>query len=493
VPFTLSAAAIVADPTVAFYEAAQWCGWPCGTTTSTTTLASSPNPAAISQSVTYTATVAGATGTPTGTVGFSFNGAPGTPVELVSGVATFTTTSTPVGSVSVVAAYGGDATYASSASAALTQVVTGGPENETVTALTTSGSPSAIGDEVILAAHVSPAHATGTGTPITGTMRLSIDSGTSMPSVSVLSGVATFVLSSLTVGTHTLTATYSGNADHASSVSSPLTQVVLRKVQATLTSTPNPSMLQQAVTFTATITPADAAGNPPPVTGTVTFQTEMQGSTQVVALTNGVATYTLSTLPGGSHQILAIYSGDDHYANTSTPSLSQTVTGGTCVTDLHFASGGRANDASHTAGSAPVATGSAGGTLTDGSYDGFYYVLPTIAQYGPAVSEGRADIWIHIETVAGVTTFERIESWDSGRSESRKQTLTLTSANEFTLTDKDPLPSGCSALGTLVVPYTTTLIPNGGNPPVPKIQLQWSRASASGTVWVEDWIKNLNP
>lgn len=491
--FVLAAEAILADPTVAFYTAAQWCGWPCGMATSTTTLTSTPNPAAPGGMVTYTATVAGGSGTPSGTVGFSFNGAPGTTVALTGGVATLTTAMTPIGTSSVVAAYGGDAVFASSASAALTQVVTSGPDNQTTTVLTTTGSPSGLGDELILTARVSAAHGAGTGTPITGMARLTIDSGPPGASVSVLSGVATFVMTNLPLGTHSITATYSGNIDHETSTSAPITQVVARKTRTTLTSSPNPSMVGQEVTFTATVAPFDASGNPPAVTGSVTLQTELTGTMPTASLVNGVATFRLSTLPAGTHSILALFNGDANFVGGGTASVSQTVSGGACVTDLHHAPGGRANGVVSNTGSAPAATGSVGGTLTDGSYDGFYYVLPSIDQYGTAVSEGRADIWIRILTDSGVTTFERIESWDGGRIEQRKQILTLSSDTTFTLTDANPLPSGCSATGTLVVPYTTILIPNGGNPPVPKIVMQWSRPSAPGTVWVESWIKNLNP
>ena len=94
----------------------------------TTTLASSVNPSAYQQSVTFTATVAPTTGTalPTGTVQFSVDGvAAGGPVTLNgSGVATLTSTTLAVGTHSITAVYTPDSTsFTASSATALSQVV----------------------------------------------------------------------------------------------------------------------------------------------------------------------------------------------------------------------------------------------------------------------------------------------------------------------------------------------------------------------------------
>ncbi len=90
-----------------------------------TALTSSVNPSTSGQSVTFTATVTATTGaTPTGTVTFK-NGSTtlGTGTLNGSGVATLATTTLPVGSDSITASYGGNATDATSTSSTLTQVV----------------------------------------------------------------------------------------------------------------------------------------------------------------------------------------------------------------------------------------------------------------------------------------------------------------------------------------------------------------------------------
>lgn len=93
-------------------------------TGTTTSLTSSRNPSTLGQSVTFTATVTAAAGTPTGTVTFS----DGTNVLGSSrlnsaGRATISTTGLSRGSHSIVAAYNGATGYLSSASAPLTQQV----------------------------------------------------------------------------------------------------------------------------------------------------------------------------------------------------------------------------------------------------------------------------------------------------------------------------------------------------------------------------------
>ena len=92
----------------------------------TTTLASSVNPAVTGQAVTFTATVnvvAPGSGTPTGTVTF-FDGttALGTGPFNAARQATLTTSTLAVGAHAITAQYAGDANFTGSASAALSQV-----------------------------------------------------------------------------------------------------------------------------------------------------------------------------------------------------------------------------------------------------------------------------------------------------------------------------------------------------------------------------------
>jgi len=88
----------------------------------------------------------------------------------------------------------------------------------------------------------------------------------------------------------------------------------------TLTSSANPSDLNQPVTFTATVT-AQNDGSP---TGKVVFYNGSKaiGSGPVAGNT---AAFTTPSLAAGSHQITGKYSGDTFFLGSTSPVLTQTV------------------------------------------------------------------------------------------------------------------------------------------------------------------------
>jgi CSLREA domain-containing protein len=101
-----------------------------GPVATTTTVASSLNPSTFGQSVTFIATVSGSS--PTGTVQFRDGGTNlGGSIALSAGTAQFATSALAVGSHSITAVYGGNASNLTSTSAALVQAVNapggGGP------------------------------------------------------------------------------------------------------------------------------------------------------------------------------------------------------------------------------------------------------------------------------------------------------------------------------------------------------------------------------
>ena len=87
-------------------------------------LTSNLNPALLQNTITLTARVTSAAGTPTGTVTFLDGSTPLGTGTLAGGVATYTTSSLAVGSHSITASYGGDSNFlAVSSSPSLTQLV----------------------------------------------------------------------------------------------------------------------------------------------------------------------------------------------------------------------------------------------------------------------------------------------------------------------------------------------------------------------------------
>ena len=102
-------------------------------------------------------------------------------------------------------------------------------------------------------------------------------------------GQATFATTTLAVGSHTITAVYGGDPNFSGSTSAALAQTVSKDGStAAITSSANPSVLDQAVSFTVTVS-ATAPGSGTP-TGTVQFSVDGTKFGSAVALAGGSAT-----------------------------------------------------------------------------------------------------------------------------------------------------------------------------------------------------------
>jgi hypothetical protein len=274
-------------------------------TPTTTAVKSSANPSTYNKSVTFTVTVIPKVST--GTVTF-IDGATtlGTGI-ITSGIAKYSTSMLNAGTHAVTAVYSGDTTNAGSSSTVLSQVVSQAP---TSIKIKSSANPLTWGKPVTFTATVTPKAATGSITFFDGTSTL----GTGTLS----GGVATYTTTSLNVGSHSITAVYSGDANCFGNTSPVLGQdVKLVTTTIKVRSSANPSKFSNSVTFTATVTPATS-------TGTVTF---MDGTTTlgVGTLSGGAATYSTPSLAVGSHSITAVYGGDTNNAVSSSVALTHVV------------------------------------------------------------------------------------------------------------------------------------------------------------------------
>ncbi len=185
-----------------------------------TTLAASPNPSAVGQSVIFTAIVTVSGGTPTGSVTFKDGATVLGFAALSSGVASFTTAGLAAGSHAITAAYSGDATSPPSTSAVLTQVVNGAAGSApTTTTLVSSTNPSTVGQSITFTATVAGSGGTPTGSA-------TFKDGAAVLGTGALAGGVTTFSATLAQGSHAITAIYSGDATFAPSTSAVLTQVV---------------------------------------------------------------------------------------------------------------------------------------------------------------------------------------------------------------------------------------------------------------------------
>ena len=189
----------------------------------TTTIASSQNPVDASQPVTYTSQT---TPVPdSGTVAFAVGGVTigacaAQPINTTTGQATCTQTYTTAASLSVTATYGGDASYPSSTSTALTQVVN---PASTTTTLASSVNPSGLGQSVTYTTQTNPVPDGGTVAFTAG--GVSIGACAAQP-VNTTTGQATCTQSYTAVASISIGATYSGDANYADSAATAITQTV---------------------------------------------------------------------------------------------------------------------------------------------------------------------------------------------------------------------------------------------------------------------------
>ena len=159
----------------------------------------------------------------------------------------------------------------------------------------------------------------------TGTITF-FDGGVAIGSAPIQSdGTATQAVSYLLPGTHTITATYNGDANFSTiNALLPLSSVVT-PIAATETfeSSQVVPTVGQAVSLTLSVVPALSTSPVP--TGTVTFISDGVPIGTAPLQSDGSAAFSLNSLSVGSHQLSATYSGDEFYAPVSVAPISETV------------------------------------------------------------------------------------------------------------------------------------------------------------------------
>jgi len=290
------------------------------------------------ESVTFTSTITGATGTVTsGTVTYFDQGVSIGQVRVVNGVATFTIATLNVnGSPHVITSqFVGQGIFGNSDSNIIAQSVN---KSTSTIAVTTNSQIYGTDLPLTVTATVTPQYAGG---PATGQVLIRID-GVIQPLQTISATVtdpttgattATLLTSISTTGFHTIDALYLGdsNVNGSSNFSPIFNQQILTTAITTLglVSSRNPADRLATVTFTASVTnpivPADAT------IGLVQFLDNGVALGAPVAVNNNVATYSTSTLTGGRHTITANYLGSPNssitrYFSSSTATIYQAVT-----------------------------------------------------------------------------------------------------------------------------------------------------------------------
>jgi hypothetical protein len=292
-----------------------------------TTLAASPNPATVLQTVSLTAVVTPApTGSALGTVSFYSGATLFASVNLnSSGVATFSTTNLSVGVDSLTAVYSGNTAFATSTSIPVLETITAAVTNTTTT-LAASPNPAIAPQTVSLTATVTPAP-TGSAP---GTVSF-YSSATLLASVNLnSSGVATFSTANLPVGVDSLTAVYSGNTAFAASTSIPVLETITAaptNTTTTLAASPNPAIAPQTVSLTAAVAPEPTGS----ALGMVSFYSGATLLASVNLNSSGVATFSTANLPVGVDSLTAVYSGNTAFATSTSIPVLENVNIGSLV------------------------------------------------------------------------------------------------------------------------------------------------------------------
>ncbi len=202
----------------------------------------------------------------------------------------------------------------------------------TSVAIGTSASSVNVGQSVTFTAVVSPA--SGVTAAPTGNVQFEVIAGGvtvdigSPVTLSVVNGVdeATLSSSSLTAGSHVITAVYSGDTNFSTSTAPVVNQEIVNNSalgsSTTVGANPNPVTQSQSITLTATVTPASGSTAP---TGSVQFEVDgvvVGSGTLTGTLGSDQATFSTSSLTTGPHTLTAVYSGDSNFNGSVSPSVS---------------------------------------------------------------------------------------------------------------------------------------------------------------------------
>lgn len=433
--------------------------------TTTTVLTVSPSLASPGDTITFTATVTGIGGNPTGTVTFATSTVSGStifgsaalapvPGSGTDSQAVFATTSFAAGAYSITASYRSDdfANFFNSTSSGVALNVSSVVIHNTTTTLSSAPATVTVGEPVTLTAVVSESD--GGGLIPTGDVIFSANDVHLGIGALDATGTARLIVPDFLAGTYLITTSYSGDVFNRSSGASLFITVLGGPTSAvqtttTVTVTPDRIVAGQSVALAAHVVQTGTP-TPPPAGPVVTFTANGNWVGEAPLDANGNATVTVSGWITGTYTIGASYVGDiNDRASSGSASLGVvanttplTVTGpsvsiayGGAVPALTPAYAGFVNgdtaaslDAQATCtttataaspvGSYPVTCSGAAGSLYTISYvDGSVTIAPavlTVAAVNASITAGQP-IPAFTATITGFKNGETLAtSWVTG-------------------------------------------------------------------------------
>ena len=329
----------------------------------------------------------------------------------------------------------------------------GGAKACTITAISSSLTPSTYGDSVTFSVTVTPA--SGSAVP-TGSVSFAYGA-IPLGSALLTGGAASLTTTAVPAEHIAVIASYSGDANYQPSSGSVLQYVYKSATTATVTPNLNPSVYNQSVTFTASVEPTTGAGI---ASGKVVFK---NGSSTLgsATLAKGSASITPRVLSPGTYSIVASYNGDANCLASASPVLSQVVHQATTAVELK-SSGNPAlanQQVTFTAKLTGQYGGSPTGTVTF-SANGTQIGSPVqVASRAASITTSFADA----DTYSVTAAYSGDANFTSGSAPPLSETVYLTVQTATTVKSSgSPSALGAPVAFTATVKPIVGSIPNGG-------------------------------
>jgi hypothetical protein len=275
-----------------------------------TALTTGENPSTYGTALNVTVKVSSETAQPTGWIRFKIDGKEfnGTHTLPKNGQISITLNQLTAGSHQIEAEYSGDNNFIPSADSVIQQV-----KKAKTTGLTSSQNPSVYGNPIKITATVK-----AEGLQPTGLVQFKID-GRNFEEAQVLkNGKTSIVIQHLRAGSHQIEADYLGNENFSSANVILVQHINKADTSTTVSSSANPSILGEPVTFTAAVAAREM------LSGTIQFQIDGENIGDPLVVNHNQAALTISKgLKRGEQQIVAIYSGNENFNSSTSPPLMQ--------------------------------------------------------------------------------------------------------------------------------------------------------------------------
>jgi hypothetical protein len=255
---------------------------------------------------------------------------------VAAGIASCQITFPTVGAKTINATYNGTANYITSTTAAGTTHTVNQASTTTVIS-SDLPDPSVTGQAVTVQAQVS-AVAPSTGPINEGTVTINATGGLSCTTANVAAGVASCQITFPTAGAKTITATYSGTANYATSTTTAAAPHTVNGANTTTTitaDTPDPSDVGQAVTVNVSVAPV-APGAGTVAEGTVTISATDAAPCTTGTLVAGVGSCQITFTASGAKTITATYNGTANYLTSTSTGAPHTVNVGNTAPFIAF-------------------------------------------------------------------------------------------------------------------------------------------------------------